>query len=184
MQIIEKIKELITGVKSKENYSLYGWIKNYLSELDPEPKFKIKTAWLGPGLPWVFIQDGCYIINTGKRYDGFDIELYGFQIAAKFARKRAQTDNPQMIFFVPKNAVGIPIIDQRIVESYFDNFDDEKETDASIFSWLMAITFYLHDYPVSEIKKVINIDADDFAGIMINEEKKTISVYPSSGDRP
>lgn len=174
MQIIEKIKELVTGSKSEENYSLYDWVKKYLSELDSEPKMKIKTAWLGPALPWVFIQDGCYIINTGKRYDGFDIELYGFQIAAKFVRKRVQMDNPQMVLFVPENIVGIPIIDQTIAESYFDNFDDKKETDAAIFSWLMAITFYIDDYPTSEIKKVINIGADEFAKIRIDQEKKKI----------
>ena len=176
MQIIENLKELITGPKSEENYSLYDWIKKYLSELDSEPKLKIKRAWLGPALSWVFIQDGCYIINTGKRYDGFDIECYGFQIAAKYVRKRAQIDNPQMIFFVPENIVGIPIIDQKIAEFYFDNFDDKKETDASIFSWLMAITFYIDNYPVSEMKKMININADKFAGTKINKEKKTISI--------
>ena len=174
IEFLEGIIRLVFGPKSEADYNLYDWIEKYIESIDSDPKFGIRRIYLCQNIPFVFIEDDCYIINTGKKYDGFDIEVYAFQLAAKVVRMRMQNENQQMILFVPKNIVGIPIIDQKIAESYFENFDNKKETDAAIFSWLMVITFYLNDYSVEEIKKMTNINSSDFAKTKINQKDKVI----------
>lgn len=181
MFIVEFIIELVKGIirsvfgpKSEADYDLYDWIEKYIKDIDSDPKLSIERMCLCQDIPFVFIDDNRYIINTGREYDGFDIEIYAFQLAAKIVRMRVQDENPQMILFVPENTVGIPIIDQKIAESYFNNFDDKKETDAAIFSWLMAITFYFNDYSTKEIKKMTKINASDFAKTKINQNDKVI----------
>jgi len=174
IEFIKEIIKLVFGPKSEADYDLYDWIEKHIKDIDPDPKLSIGRVCLCQGGPFVFIDDNRYVINIGKKYDGFDIEIYAFQLAAKVVRMRAQNENPQMILFVPENTVGIPIIDQKIVESYFNNFDDKKETDASIFSWLMSITFYFNDYSTEEIKKMTKINANDFAKTKINQKDKVI----------
>ncbi|MCK9445421.1 hypothetical protein M0Q50_00840 [bacterium] len=174
IEFIKRIIKLVLGPKSEADYDLYDWIEKHIKGIDPDPKLSIKRACLCQSVPFVFIDGNRYIVNIGRKYDGFDIELHAFQLAAKVVRMRMQNENPQMILFVPENIVGITIIDQRITESYFDNFDDKKETDASIFSWLMSIAFYFNDYPPEEIKKMTKINANDFAKTKINQKDKVI----------
>jgi len=177
IELIELFKGIIKSVfgpKPEAEDDQYDWIEEYIRAIDSDPKLDIKRICLCQNIPFVFIEDGRYVINTGKRYDGFDIEIYAFQLATKIVRTRMQDENQQMILFIPGNIVGIPIIDQKIAESYFNNFDNKKETDAAIFSWLMTVTFYFNDYSVEEIKKMTNINASDFAKTKINQKEKVI----------
>jgi hypothetical protein len=179
MKIIRTLKTIVEkddGILfAEDNRSLADFIEEAIRKIDFEPKFKIKKMSGCHSLPWVIIKNGCYLINSGRTRDNCDDEVFGFQVAFKFVRIRAQKDNPEMILFTPELSTGIPFVDQTISESYFNNFDNKNETDGAISSWLVA-RMYIDGYPEEELAKFIKLGADKYFTAKANPKEKKIII--------
>ena len=179
MEIIRTLKKIVRkddGISFVEdNRSLADYIEEAIRKIDFEPKFKIKKISGCPCLPWVVIKDDCYLVNSSRTQDGVDDESFGFQVAFKFVRMRAQKENPEMVLFTPELSTGIPFVDQKISDSYFNNFDNKRETDGAIFSWL-AVRLYIDDYPEEELAKFIKLGADKYFTAKVNPKEKKIII--------
>jgi hypothetical protein len=74
----------------------------------------------------------------------------------------AQKEDQIIIFFSPELSTGNQFIDQKTAESYFNNFDNKK-TDGAIISWLIVSCFYfVEEYLIKELAKLIKIKANEF----------------------
>ena len=178
MKIIQRLKKAIFPenniVLINDDLSLSDCIGEAIRKLDFEPKLKIKKMYCGSFFPWAIIENGCYYINANKKTERFDIEILGFQIAFGSVRMRAQKENPNMLLFAPDFLTGIPLIDQKISEVYLDNFDNKKETDRAISSWI-AVRFYIEDCcSIEEYAKLTRFGANEFIKFKVLRKERRI----------
>lgn len=176
MKKIIQVLQGIVGPKDdilviEDNRSLADYVEDAIRKLDFEPKLKIEKISGCPCLPWVIVEDGSYLINASRNQDGVDDEVFGFQVAFKYVRMRAQEENPNMVLFTPEVSTGIPVIDQKVAESYFNNFNDKKETDGAISSWL-AVGLYINDCAEEELAKLIKLGVNEFLKFKLIRKKR------------
>lgn len=178
MKIVEGIKDLIRPKEDilfiEDNRSLAECVVEMIRKLDFEPKLNVKVVYNCPCHPWVVIENGCYKVNGLRASDRFDTDILEFQIAFGAVRMRAQEEDSNLLLFTPEFSTGIPVIDQKISEVYFDNFDNKKETDRSISAWIL-VRFYIEDFcPVEEYSKLAKLGADKFIKFKVSKEKKVV----------